>query len=251
MIPPTGGEKVTGSDVESVKAADSAPKDLGSKRRKATESDVESVNSGKSALGKSREANLKKVGPYLPKEKGSVVVEQIQAFFGDSQSNMYFDFSRGVYYEIVTGAVDFETDEMKEEARNCEAYGFKAVAGPRSFELALKDEKWGEPSRLEKETLKEGAIVQVSEKVARDAIAQGADLVKLFPVYEEKVKDGKTIKGGKSSDGEDITFVDFSLLSPHALRALNRKDPPIKINIPTINHHYIIFFIFGVIGNYC
>jgi Reverse transcriptase (RNA-dependent DNA polymerase) len=46
---------------------------------------------------------------------------------------------------------------------------------------------------VEKSTLTEGPLVLVPRGVALEAIAKGADLVNIFPVYEEKEKEGKTI----------------------------------------------------------
>eukprot|EP00555_Chaetoceros_dichaeta_P014966 CAMPEP_0198255246 /NCGR_PEP_ID=MMETSP1447-20131203/5398_1 /TAXON_ID=420782 /ORGANISM="Chaetoceros dichaeta, Strain CCMP1751" /LENGTH=845 /DNA_ID=CAMNT_0043941567 /DNA_START=31 /DNA_END=2568 /DNA_ORIENTATION=- len=42
----------------------------------------------------------------------------------------------------------------------------------------------------------------------------------------------KRSKSGKSSSGSDVDFPDFTLLSPHAIRALTRKEPPIRLNVP-------------------
>lgn len=42
----------------------------------------------------------------------------------------------------------------------------------------------------------------------------------------------KRSKSGKSTSGGDVDFPDFTLLSPHAIRALTRKEPPIRLNVP-------------------
>jgi hypothetical protein len=66
---------------------------------------------------------------------------------------------------------------------------------PRSFELALRHPLWGEPARKEWNTLiSTRAIVQIDRAVADSCIADhNADMVILFPVYEEKIKDGQTV----------------------------------------------------------
>jgi hypothetical protein len=118
----------------------------------------------------------------------------LNSFLGLKHSNMWYDYRNRKFYEISDESGDPEKSEaVMQERIECETFGFKAVTGPRSFEKALKDPKWGEPSRIERETLRDGPIVQVDESVAREAIAKGADLVKLFPGYEEKIKDGKTV----------------------------------------------------------
>mmetsp|Transcript_15718 Transcript_15718/g.22363 ORF Transcript_15718/g.22363 Transcript_15718/m.22363 type:complete len:753 (-) Transcript_15718:41-2299(-) len=46
-------------------------------------------------------------------------------------------------------------------------------------------------------------------------------------------KEGKGSKSAKSNDGRKVdSHVDFSLLSPHTIRALMRRDPPINLNVP-------------------
>jgi hypothetical protein len=75
--------------------------------------------------------------------------------------------------------------------------GFRAVTEgvPRTFAEALRDAKWGEPARKEFNTLMvTGAICEIDSEVAQEYIKNhGADLVVLFPVYEEKIKDGQTV----------------------------------------------------------
>jgi hypothetical protein len=118
-------------------------------------------------------------------EKNWTQHEVLQAFMSIHKTDSYWlNLEEGKIYQIA------KTDEQKP---NCKAYkaeleecvqqGFRAVSGPRSFERALADPKWGEPSRLERETLRSGPIVEVDEEIARKAIADGADLVLLFPVY--------------------------------------------------------------------
>ena len=75
--------------------------------------------------------------------------------------------------------------------------GYRAVTEnvPKSFEAALADPKWGGPAQKEINTiLSAKTMVEVNAEVARDCIDNHqADLMYLFPVYEEKLKDGEWV----------------------------------------------------------
>ena len=75
--------------------------------------------------------------------------------------------------------------------------GYRAVTDnvPKTYAQALVHPKWGAPARKEWDTLTSTkAIVEVDMNMAIDAIrSHGADLVLLFPVYEEKIKDGEIV----------------------------------------------------------
>lgn len=110
-----------------------------------------------------------------------------------SDEQTYFSWSEGCFYELI------DEKRSSSECNNecvCEE-GFKAVNDnvPRTFEEALKSPVWGEAARKEWQTLIDTkAIVEVDTGIARDAIKnQQADLVLLFPVYEQKVKEGKVV----------------------------------------------------------
>jgi hypothetical protein len=55
---------------------------------------------------------------------------------------------------------------------------------------------WGEAARTEFETLIAGtkAIVEVNQEIALENIRNGSDCLYMLAVYEEKIKDGETIK---------------------------------------------------------
>jgi hypothetical protein len=75
--------------------------------------------------------------------------------------------------------------------------GYRAVTQgvPKTYIDALKDPEWGDAARKEWNTMMETrAIVEVNAEAAKRAIADGADLVVLFPVYEEKEKEGRIVK---------------------------------------------------------
>jgi hypothetical protein len=86
-------------------------------------------------------------------------LSNIKSFLGEVKSKMYFNYERGCFHEIYDGSDDISSNvHVKKETEECMAYGFKAVAGPRSFEAALKHPMWGEASRLERDTLRDGPL---------------------------------------------------------------------------------------------
>ena len=72
--------------------------------------------------------------------------------------------------------------------------GYRAVTEgvPKNFEEALKHPVWGAPAQNEINTIFSAkAMTEVNAEIAKDAIKHSsADLMYLFPVYEEKWKDG-------------------------------------------------------------
>lgn len=127
----------------------------------------------------------------IPTPKAVTSVEF--AYFTDWSTyydgNMYFSVIENAFYnvtfeKILPGCIETPI-------------GFRAVTEgvPRTYEKALQDEKWGEAARKEWSTLVETkAMIEVDERVAREAIRNGADLVILFPVYEEKEKEGVKVQ---------------------------------------------------------
>jgi hypothetical protein len=98
--------------------------------------------------------------------------------------------------------VSFESDapegvEVEELIKEDIEEGYRAVTEnvPKNWEAALKDPKWGVPAQTEINTiLAAKAMVQVKRELALDAIRNhNADLMYLFPVYEEKVKEGQLV----------------------------------------------------------
>lgn len=76
-----------------------------------------------------------------------------------------------------------------------EGYRAVTVGVPKSYPDALVDAKWGEAARTEWNTLVETkALLLVDTEFAKESIRKGADLVVLFPVYEEKEKEGKLVR---------------------------------------------------------
>lgn len=106
--------------------------------------------------------------------------------------NFYFSYAEQSF-------IQFSAQPMSEVAFCSLSFedGFKAVTEnvPKNFSEALKHPLWGGPARKEFNLLLETkAIVEVSPEVAKEAIRdQGADLVILFPVYEQKIREGEQV----------------------------------------------------------
>ena len=120
------------------------------------------------------------------------------------QHNIYWSWSDLTFLDIKNTSSTDSTDTKSEISE----FGYKAVTVdvPRNFTEALQDPKWGLPARTELNTLiATKAIVEIDSDLAKDAIKnQHADLVHLFPVYEEKVKEGNTVyKVRLVGDGRD------------------------------------------------
>ena len=103
----------------------------------------------------------------------------------------------GYYYSVTENA--FYTVSMDDSARPEVQYenGYRAVTKgiPKNYDEALQHSEWGIPARKEWNTLMEAkTIVQVDTEMAKNAIKEGADLVVIFPVYEEKEKEGELVK---------------------------------------------------------
>ena len=117
-------------------------------------------------------------------------------FFADwsefETGDCYYSFADHSYYVDMSSSTE-SIDQSKVPV--CED-GFKAVkvGVPRNFTAALSDSVWGAPSRDEWSTLVDTrAIVKVSSEFARAEIDAGADVVYLFPIYEEKMKEGQIV----------------------------------------------------------
>ena len=101
----------------------------------------------------------------------------------------FFSYTKNTYIKI-RKPTNTEWSELPEELKSvlCEE-GYKAVTEnvPKRFEDALRHRVL--------ELLKElsGALVEVDQQIAKEEIKKGADCLLLFPVYEEKVKDGKVV----------------------------------------------------------
>ena len=92
--------------------------------------------------------------------------------------------------------VQVSTELLKDMEKSVEV-GYRAVTEgvPKSFDDALKHPVWGVPAQKELNTIFSAkAMIEVDADVARSAIRYNdADLMYLFPVYEEKWKEGALV----------------------------------------------------------
>jgi len=99
----------------------------------------------------------------------------------------YYSFVDNVYYAFGSSV---GSDSVPTEV----GYRIVTEGVPKSMALAYSDPRWGEPARIETANLMDAkTLVRVDDKIARDDIKNGADVVMLFPIYEEKFKEGKLV----------------------------------------------------------
>lgn len=122
------------------------------------------------------------------------------SFFADwstvleKATNYFANFAIGSFVKLVSQETpkDFQYNPSEEII----AEGFRAVTVgvPRNFLEALKSPEWGDAARKEFNDLMQKAMVKVPAEIAIQAIAQGSDCLTLFPVYEEKTRDGVIVR---------------------------------------------------------
>jgi hypothetical protein len=127
------------------------------------------------------------------------------------QETFYYSFNDVAYHSTVRA--DDVDDNVLQQIQI--ELGFQAVTvgTPKSYKAALSDPKWGDSARIEWQTLIDSkAIVEVDSAIAKRAIAEGADVVIVFPVYEEKMKEGqkvymvRLVGNGKTQYKAGITY---------------------------------------------
>ena len=127
------------------------------------------------------------------KEKGkdNSITRNEQCYFTDwsnhTEKSLYYSFTEDAYVIIDS---DCESPDIRAEE------GYKAVAGPRKFEMALSDKDWGDAARTELETVTTATrtIVEVDRDTALEHIRNGAQLLRLIPIYEEKIREGVVVR---------------------------------------------------------
>jgi hypothetical protein len=107
----------------------------------------------------------------------------------------YFSFQDNAYIQIVSDALP-ATTPLPATFQSVE--GFRAITEnvPKTFPQALRDPVWGEPARLEFETILTStkSLVRMDTALARQHIQHGAEVLYMIPVYEEKMKEGKLVR---------------------------------------------------------
>lgn len=130
-----------------------------------------------------------------PRGEYALFVESLFADWSNASHSVYYSYEQDRFIQV-TEDVDFENEGVLAEMELCQEFGYRAVTQgvPRTWSEALRHPLWGDAARTEKDTLLERSMVLVPREVAVQAVTQGgAELVNLFPVFEEKVKEGKTV----------------------------------------------------------
>jgi hypothetical protein len=90
--------------------------------------------------------------------------------------------------------IEVSVEETQKENEVC----FRAVTKnvPKNFVAALRDPIWGDAARKEFQTVTEktGTLVKVDAELARENIQQGADVLRMIAVYEEKEKERQCVR---------------------------------------------------------
>mmetsp|Transcript_12480 Transcript_12480/g.17048 ORF Transcript_12480/g.17048 Transcript_12480/m.17048 type:complete len:220 (+) Transcript_12480:1964-2623(+) len=106
----------------------------------------------------------------------------------------YYSFVYNAYM-VIEGQYVIDEDEV---CSNADEICLRAVTEnvPKSFTAALQDPVWGEAARKELHTVTEttGAMIKIDPSIAKDHIRQGADVLRMISVYEEKVKNGELVR---------------------------------------------------------
>jgi hypothetical protein len=146
---------------------------------------------------------------FVSETRGKEYEDGHLTWYDLEESCCYFSLGDGVLFEFKDSneggkfAEQLKKDGMSPEdfmaafAEAGEPVGsFRVVTEnvPRNFIEALRDKVWGEPARKEMELLKDKVIMRVSSDEARKIREAGCDIVRLFPIYEEKLRDGVEVR---------------------------------------------------------
>ena len=107
------------------------------------------------------------------------------------EGSYYVSFEHMAFVSIVNAEQGDNVQAFVEE-------GYRAVTEgiPRHFQAALSDPEWGAEARAELNTVTEvtKCIVACDQAIAMKHVAEGADVLRLIAVYEEKIKDGVKVR---------------------------------------------------------
>ena len=114
----------------------------------------------------------------------------------DAEAFFFFSFQDNAYIQIISEPLPEDATPLPTTSSSIE--GFRAINEnvPKTFPQALRDPVWGEPARLEFDTILTStkSLVRMDTAIARHHIQQGAEVVLyMIPVYEEKMKEGKLV----------------------------------------------------------
>lgn len=108
-----------------------------------------------------------------------------------SDETYYYSFTDQAYCEILPfdPVIDY-SDTMED--------GYRAVTDnvPRTFTDALHHPEWGTAARKEHRTIfvDTKAVIPIDKAVALQHIKEGAEVLRLMPVYEEKIKENQFVR---------------------------------------------------------
>jgi hypothetical protein len=136
-------------------------------------------------------------------KKPQVKVQENSDFFYDVEHKCYVqicedtrlnDTMRMFVQDKLDKQQIIDEKELEELAGRRIILSYKAVKGPGSFTQALESQEWGPSSRSELEDVESKVLTRICYEKAMEDIRNGADLIMLFPVYEEKMRDGALIR---------------------------------------------------------
>ena len=132
----------------------------------------------------------------------------------DDADAFYFSFQDNAYIQILSEPLPEDSPPMPSTSLSVEGYRAITENVPKTFPQALRDPVWGDPARLEFETIltTTKSLVRMDTAIARQHIQQGAEVLYMIPVYEEKMKEGKLVRkvrlvvNGKHHNKHGSTF---------------------------------------------
>ena len=126
---------------------------------------------------------------------------------GFEDDNVYYSHEHGRVIKFKQGTADrvFQAHLAVMEQKTSKGTAYKTITTgvPRTWREALRSPIWGEAARKEWEVLiQSGSIVEISKDMAETLMNEGAQELCIFPIYEEKVREGiKVFKVRLVADG--------------------------------------------------
>ena len=112
------------------------------------------------------------------------------------ENKYYLSFSENLFIIIESNSNENNFDDIGHSSG--EEVSFRAVTEnvPKSFTAALQHPEWGEPARAEFGTImvETRAVVEIDQTIAIAHIKNGAEVLRMIAVYEEKIKEGKLVR---------------------------------------------------------
>ena len=157
--------------------------------------------------GKAKFTDLEESIKKMHAAEASVRRAMGKDLLGNHAAN-YADWSQveedSVFFSFETQSVIRFTEATRQKivaaalaVQGVQGEAFKSVTAnvPRTWKEALRSPIWGDAARKEWNILIEsGSVVEISPELARTLIEEGAQELFLFPIYEEKVRDGILVK---------------------------------------------------------